>query len=768
MSAKRFRIAFSFAGEKRDFVAKVAGILAARFTEEKILYDEYHEAEFATYDRGIRLPKLYGEESDLIVPVLCERYDHKRWTGWEWVHIYGLLTKEDGHRVMPSRFDHAIVDGLSPAAAFIELDRKTPAEFAALILERLALNEGRPKSYYAADSTSAAPRVGANISNNLPRLQYFFGREEELAKIAAALAPEARGWGALIDGPGGIGKTALAIRAAELVPHGRFQRIIFLSAKERELTPDGQRALGHFVLPTYIEMLNAIAREIGQPKLTKELETKASASTDLDRRGRLALLALVRAEQGQDDQAKAALAALKPLLEAVSPEDPESERWPELVAVAGVLGRPALRESAKALTDVLVDGQIRKDHKAVGETWKLHASQVAALLGHPDSARPTIGPDLGLLAWSRVTHSRGRSRGTGAPLPLWSLKDQALTHLPGHDRDFVYLRTPLRGDFEVSGEVPGGRPIHLAYGGLAVGLAPDGKEVEVTPIGGPSRRIALDSPIKRDEGKHRVKLTVKDASLLVSLDDRKLFEQGLPARPDPWLALYQPAGETGSIRNLKLEGDPTVPDHLDLSDQPDLLGWLTDVEADSEPNAPSDPAWEKRGDEVFGRLVKDAAGSKQESLLRYHRPMLEDGEVAYEFYYEPGKAAVHPTLDRLTFLVEPGGVELHRLTDGPSDRSGLAPDNALDEPACRRGPGPLPLEVGAWNRMALAVVGDRLALRLNDELVYERPIEPTNQRTFGLFHYADEAEARARNVTYRGAWPKEKPATLGFDPDAKP
>ena len=47
MSDKRFRIAFSFAGEKRDFVAKVAAILARRFSEADVLYDKFHEAEFA-------------------------------------------------------------------------------------------------------------------------------------------------------------------------------------------------------------------------------------------------------------------------------------------------------------------------------------------------------------------------------------------------------------------------------------------------------------------------------------------------------------------------------------------------------------------------------------------------------------------------------------------------------------------------------------------------------------------------------------------------
>jgi len=125
-------------------------------------------------------------------------------------------------------------------------------------------------------SSQSSLGTGKLPPNNLPRLQYFFGREIELRKIGEALAVDARGWGALIDGPGGIGKTSLAIRAAELVPQDRFRQIIFLSSKERELSADGQRSLGHFVLPGYLEMLNAIARELGNPELAKSPETERS------------------------------------------------------------------------------------------------------------------------------------------------------------------------------------------------------------------------------------------------------------------------------------------------------------------------------------------------------------------------------------------------------------------------------------------------------------------------------------------------------------
>ena len=49
--------------------------------------------------------------------------------------------------------------------------------------------------------------------STLPRLPYgFFGREDELRIVSKSLLPNARSWGILIDGPGGIGKTALAIR----------------------------------------------------------------------------------------------------------------------------------------------------------------------------------------------------------------------------------------------------------------------------------------------------------------------------------------------------------------------------------------------------------------------------------------------------------------------------------------------------------------------------------------------------------------------------
>ncbi len=286
MSSKRFRVAFSFAGEKRTFVSKVAAVLARHFGKAAILYDRYHEAEFAQPNLAFDLPDLYRREADLIVAVFCPDYERKEWCGLEWRAIFGLIKEGKAKTIMLSRFEHAEGKGLQGLAGFIELDDKTPAQAAQLILQRLKLSgidtAKRLRSRQPADPASHA----ISTPHNLPRLPSFFGRAEELGKIADALAPKTRTWGALIDGPGGIGKTTLAIRAAELSA-GLFQRIFFLTSKNRTLTADGQRPRTDFVMPGYLAMLNEIARLLKQPDLAKQPE---------EERARLVIEALAPAQ----------------------------------------------------------------------------------------------------------------------------------------------------------------------------------------------------------------------------------------------------------------------------------------------------------------------------------------------------------------------------------------------------------------------------------------------------------------------------------------
>jgi len=105
--------------------------------------------------------------------------------------------------------------------------------------------------------------------STLPLQPLFVGREKELDIIKSALSPDSRTWGALIDGPGGIGKTALAIKAAHDAPTELFERKIFITAKVRELTAEGEIKLTDFTRPTYLAMLDELGWELGVDGLEK-------------------------------------------------------------------------------------------------------------------------------------------------------------------------------------------------------------------------------------------------------------------------------------------------------------------------------------------------------------------------------------------------------------------------------------------------------------------------------------------------------------------
>lgn len=109
---------------------------------------------------------------------------------------------------------------------------------------------GEQQKLLAASDKLALPEP-RKVYHNLPQPDYgtFIGREEELAQVHRILRSYPQSQHALvtIDGIGGIGKSALALEAAQrylrdydrLPPEERFDAIIWTSAKAEVLTADG-------------------------------------------------------------------------------------------------------------------------------------------------------------------------------------------------------------------------------------------------------------------------------------------------------------------------------------------------------------------------------------------------------------------------------------------------------------------------------------------------------------------------------------------------
>lgn len=99
-SGRRFRVALTFPGEKRNAVEAIAEALSGTYGRERILYDQYHTAEFARPNLDVYLPRLYTQDADLIVVFLCPEYAEKRWCNLEWRHIRQLLATASEDRIM--------------------------------------------------------------------------------------------------------------------------------------------------------------------------------------------------------------------------------------------------------------------------------------------------------------------------------------------------------------------------------------------------------------------------------------------------------------------------------------------------------------------------------------------------------------------------------------------------------------------------------------------------------------------------------------------
>ncbi len=153
---KRFQVALSFPGEKRTIVKPVADHLAAIYGKERVLYDKYHEAEFAQPDLDVLLQELYHDQSELIVVFLCAVYNQKDWCGLEWRAIRDLIKQRHLHCVMLLRFDNSDIPGLYSIDGYVEIGDRSPEEIGELIIQRLRINTERNDSIGASSATSEA------------------------------------------------------------------------------------------------------------------------------------------------------------------------------------------------------------------------------------------------------------------------------------------------------------------------------------------------------------------------------------------------------------------------------------------------------------------------------------------------------------------------------------------------------------------------------------------------------------------------------------
>lgn len=532
-----------------------------------------------------------------------------------------------------------------------------------------------------------------------------------------------------------------------------------------ELEPDrfGPEGRGGELVSPVFDLLDAAIATGRLDELRARIADTPEPEDEYQRRSRAALESLAALEAGDTDAALAPTDRLHALALHATPER-EADMWPETLALhRGLQSRPplpAVREMLGSLYSQRTDRGLPPgcENWHARLVWLMESWRLRERLQNQQWEEP-----LALDEWIPVRRTSARPRGLGYPQSHWGrVGPNEVWHLRGHHEDYLFFRSPLRGDFEVAGEMRTELTTQLFAAGRYFGPRVNPEQLEVGDFRTGSLLEPIAPPFGRPDPWVRFRAVVRDGVRTIWLNGRPVHSEPLPEHHDPWFGVRAWSRAVGKLRHVQVIGSPEIPDAVHLSASPVLTGWVPYYE---EPAGHEGAIWQHAlgpdgAGEIHARRHDGLAGSSHESLLGYHRPLVEGGAVEYEFFYKPGRIEAHPALDRLAFILAPEGVRIHWVTDGNHDQTDVPPGNIVDEPQNRRGPDKLPLKLGDWNHMRLSLTGDVVALELNGELTYERVHESTNRRTFGLFHFGDRTDLRVRNVVLRGNWPKTLPSPV--------
>ncbi|WP_372716509.1 DUF1583 domain-containing protein [Novipirellula sp.] len=544
-----------------------------------------------------------------------------------------------------------------------------------------------------------------------------------------------------------------------------------LKDKSRERDRSQSNYLGGELIAPVLQLVR-VAKDLGRiPEIESLMESRENV-LGVESKESLAIKVLIAIAQNEFVTAQKKMEDLEHWV-STRPIDAAC-LGPEMVVISSAADVPHLQDQAfvfafrfRELTD--------QENLNDSEPWRRHLfawlSQFQRKMQEDASAEKNLLHSVA--SWHPVTRSTSETNGRGYPSAEWFSQSGRLSKVKGHDRDYLYYAIPLKGDFVVEANVSAFNyeETRLGYGGIWAGPKFDHKTILHGQFAGDDETIAIAPALDEIRDSMRVRLIVKDGVRTTEINGRNVFEARV-SQNDPWLSIFSHWYTHGWVHDLRISGAPVVPREIDLATNSELPGWNSyfeqsqhDQESDWRLTPESefvesdfDPTNQSPEFVLQGVQHPELNGSFQESLLRYHRPMIEDGVISYDFFYREGEFEVHPALDRCVYLIGSDGVKVHWISDGRYERTGIDPANSLVESVNQRGDKTLPLKQKQWNHVELIVSGDVVNIQLNGALVFERKLEPTNLRTFGLFHYADSSAAAVKNIRWRGDWPKSLPS----------
>jgi hypothetical protein len=130
-----YEVVLSFAGEDRPYVDRVAAVL--RNNDIELFYDNYEEVALWGKNLTEHLHKVYSSSARYCVMFISQFYAEKVWPTHERRSAFEKAISSKEEYILPARFDDTEIPGLHKHISYIDLRKKTPEQFAGMIIQKL-------------------------------------------------------------------------------------------------------------------------------------------------------------------------------------------------------------------------------------------------------------------------------------------------------------------------------------------------------------------------------------------------------------------------------------------------------------------------------------------------------------------------------------------------------------------------------------------------------------------------------------------------------
>lgn len=178
-----YDVAFSFAGEQREYVEAVYKYLLSKGV--KAFYDQDETVDSETWGQNLvdYFNDIFSHKARFCVVFISQEYANKVWTNYERQVIQARGLVDQGY-ILPARFDGTTLAGGIDTTKYVNLAHLTPEDFGNVILRKIQ-SKSAPDA--PPEITFRTPRIPRVFNPYKEREVWIKGIAEEISRRCEAL-----------------------------------------------------------------------------------------------------------------------------------------------------------------------------------------------------------------------------------------------------------------------------------------------------------------------------------------------------------------------------------------------------------------------------------------------------------------------------------------------------------------------------------------------------------------------------------------------------